>query len=125
MSHFASRWSTMFGPDSRCAKVVSGGVKLSFQERPKLTKHPVWFASHASMDSLREAVRVMEEKHVIEPVLDTSSPGFYSRLFLVPKRNGENRPVIDLSALNRMLDVPSFRMELSSLSGVLSCRGSG
>ena len=55
----------------------------------------------------------MMEKKVVEPVLQTSSPGFYNQLFLVPKRGGPWRPVIDLSALNRALIIPSFRMETS------------
>ena len=39
------------------------------------------------------------------------SLGFYSHLFLVLKQNGDWRPVIDLSALNRYLSSPHFRME--------------
>jgi hypothetical protein len=38
-------------------------------------------------------------------------PGFYSRLFLVPKKMGGMRPVIDLSILNTYLVVPHFKME--------------
>ena len=47
----------------------------------------------------------------MEHVRDLTSPGFYSLLFLVPKTSGEFRPVIDLSCLNRFLDIPTFRME--------------
>ena len=39
------------------------------------------------------------------------SPGFYSRLFVVWKTSGSWRPVIDLSLLNRFVDVSHFRME--------------
>ena len=38
-------------------------------------------------------------------------PGFYSRLFLVPKKTGHLRPVMDLSTLNQHLIVPQFKME--------------
>jgi hypothetical protein len=34
-----------------------------------------------------------------------------SRLFLVPKKNGKMRPVINLSVLNQHLIVPHFKME--------------
>ena len=37
--------------------------------------------------------------------------GFYSRLFLVPKKTGGMRPVIDVSILNSYLIVPHFTME--------------
>ena len=42
---------------------------------------------------------------------DLRSPGFYSLLFLVLNASGGWRPVIDLSRLNRYLDIPTFRME--------------
>ena len=37
--------------------------------------------------------------------------GFYSRLFLVPKKNGKLRPVIDLSILNQYIRKQPFKME--------------
>ena len=39
------------------------------------------------------------------------SPGFYNRLFVVWKTWGSWRPVIDLSTLNRYVDVSHFQME--------------
>ena len=39
------------------------------------------------------------------------SPGFYSRLFVVWKTLGSWRPVINLSHLNRFVDVSPFQME--------------
>ena len=44
-------------------------------------------------------------------VVRTPSPGFYSRLFLVPKARGTWRPIIDLSVLNTHIQCPSFKME--------------
>ena len=44
-------------------------------------------------------------------VVRTPSPGFCSRLFLVPKAGGAWRPIIDLSALNTHIQCPSFKME--------------
>ena len=52
------------------------------------------------------------ESRAIEEVLDPSSPGYYSRLFLVPKPHGSFRPIIDLKKWNLYLEVPSFKMEL-------------
>lgn len=53
-------------------------------------------------------------KRAVERVINTSSPGFYSRLFLVPKKNGKWRPVIDLSTLNSFVDNRSFKMETTA-----------
>ena len=37
--------------------------------------------------------------------------GFCSRLFVIPKRDGSIRPIIDLNPLNRFIDTPHFQME--------------
>ena len=49
------------------------------------------------------------------------SPGFYSHLFVVWKTSGSWRPVIDLSHLNRFVDVSHFQME--TIQSVLSTSG--
>ena len=50
-------------------------------------------------------------KGAIKRVTNVRSLGFYSRLFLVPKKTGDLRPVIDLSTLNHHMVVPHFKME--------------
>lgn len=40
-----------------------------------------------------------------------SKENFYSRLFLVPKKEGTHRPVIDLSRLNKFVENCHFQME--------------
>ena len=57
------------------------------------------------------AVVDMLLKGAIEEVRDSSSVAFYSRLFIVAKKTGGWRPIIDLSHLNLYLDFPTFRME--------------
>ena len=39
------------------------------------------------------------------------TPGFYSRIFLVPKKIGKLRPVIELSILNQYIRKQPFKME--------------
>ena len=41
-----------------------------------------------------------------------TSLGYFSQLFLVPKKTGDLRPVIDLFTLNRHMVVPNFKMEM-------------
>ena len=60
---------------------------------------------------LQEEVYTLLQKGAVELVMPPLTPGFYSRLFLVPKKNGKMRPVIDLSVLNQHLIVPHFKME--------------
>ena len=61
---------------------------------------------------LQTEVKSMLDKHVIEPVSSCNPKGCYnSRLFLVRKKSGGWRPVIDLSRLNRHVITPHFKME--------------
>ena len=53
----------------------------------------------------------MLTKGAIERVKDTSSPGFYSRLFAIPKSSGGFRPILDLSPLNKFLKKVRFQMD--------------
>ena len=50
----------------------------------------------------------------------TPQTEFYSVLFLVPKKNGQMRPVINLKALNQWVETPHFKMEgLTTLRDLL------
>ena len=61
--------------------------------------------------SLPEVIQNLKNKMAVERVKNVSVGGFYSRLFLVPKKDGSWRPVIDLSALNRYITPTKFKME--------------
>ena len=62
-------------------------------------------------------------KKAIEPVPLPASPGFYGRLFVVPKPDGSWRPILDVSALNVFVQQTSFKME--STASVLASVQSG
>jgi len=92
--------------------VLRRGYKLSFWERPPLTRKPFSYpTSRYKVPILQQEILTLLEKEAIEEVLDISSPGFYSRLFVVPKPNSKWRPIIDLKALNQYLKIPKFSME--------------
>jgi hypothetical protein len=56
-------------------------------------------------------VKSLQDKGVIVPI-DNPGPGFYSHIFVVPKKQkGSWRLIIDLSRLNQFLQVPHFKME--------------
>jgi len=52
----------------------------------------------------------MLEMDAIEEVTDPTSRGAYSHMFLRPKPNGTQRPIINLKRLNSRLNVLQFRM---------------
>jgi hypothetical protein len=51
-------------------------------------------------------------KHAIEPVpVHQVNEGFYSTYFLVTKKDGGFRPILNLKFVNRLMVVPTFKME--------------
>ena len=82
---------------------------IAFQQRPQLTHQSISFRTRNSRQDLQQAVDALLMKGAIERVTNVKSLGFYSRLFLVPKKTGDLRPVIDLSTLNRHMVVPHFQ----------------
>lgn len=66
------------------------------------------------MQALDLEVQGLVSKGAVERVRDPHTPGFYGRLFVVPKSSGGWRPVLDLSVLNRFLQVGHFKMETAA-----------
>ena len=88
------------------------GVKLKWTDLPPpLTRRPVLFANRNCRQDHQQAVDSLLLKGAVETVDKPSSLGYYSPLFLVPKKTGDLRPVIDLSQLNHHLYIPHFKME--------------
>ena len=53
----------------------------------------------------------MLDKQAISKVKMNSPQGFYSQMFLVPKKDGRQRPVINLKRLNQSVKTEHFKME--------------
>ena len=71
---------------------------------------PSYSPSSIKGAALEEVTLGLIAKGAVE-LVPLPSPGFYSRLFVVWKTSGSWRPVIDLSHLNRFVDVSHFQME--------------
>ena len=82
-------------------RVTGGGspgrlwVGLNFVQLPHLTHHSIAFRTRNSRQDLQQAADALLSKGAIERGLE-SSLGFYSWLFLVPKKTRHLPPVIDL-----------------------------
>ncbi|XP_047454133.1 uncharacterized protein LOC125016013 [Mugil cephalus] len=92
---------------------LTHGYKLQFRRRPpaygrvKMTiiREP------AKAQALSQELSVLLDKGAIEPVDPLLQPGgFYSTYFLVTKKDGRLRPILDLRGLNRFLKVLRFHM---------------
>ena len=95
-------------------EVLRVGYCLPFLSTPPLSNAPIPMLSYSPTSikgaALEEVTLGLVAKGAVE-LAPLPSPGFYSRLFVVWKTSGSWRPVIDLSHLNRFVDVSPFQME--------------
>ncbi len=124
LANFWKKWQAIDAP-IRVVRWLRNGYPLPFlrneqgrELKPKLVvnPHPSFNQSYAHN---REKQRVLDDmiadllsKKAIEEV-PADQPGFYSRVFLIPKRSktGGWRLILDLSALNQYLRVDGFNMD--------------
>ena len=110
--HFKETWTQNFPQHHEIVRKVSQGILIAFDDiPPSLLRYPLELPSNNKAADLQNAVQKLRLSQAIEEVMDPTSPGYYSRLFLVPKPDGSFRPIIDLKKLNQFNVVPSFKME--------------
>ena len=116
---------------SRCAEpwvveVLREGYQIPFLSPPPLSRTPIQLSAYQPPSvrflALQQEVAALLEKEAIEEVVDPS-PGFYNRLFVVPKASGGWRPVLDVSRLNKFVLLTSFSMESPRTVMDAVCRG--
>ena len=105
-------------------EVLRVGYCLPFLSTPSLSTAPIPMPSYSPTSikgaALEEVTLGLVVKGAVE-LAPLPSPGFYSRLFVVWKTSGSWRPVIDLSHLNRFVDVSPFQ-KVTIQSVLLSVR---
>ena len=86
---------------------------VPFLADPPLCVNPVALGSYSpgsiKGEALEGEIRALQEKGAVEPA--PPNPGYYSRMFVVPKATGGWRPIIDLSLLNKSIVKTKFKME--------------
>ncbi len=92
--------------------IIKRGYSLQFARRPPCFSGVVSTSVQGeNARVLRSEVMTLLEKGAIEMVPPAlSESGFYSRYFLVPKKDGGLRPILDLRRLNHTLMRRPFRM---------------
>lgn len=99
--------------DKWALKIIQEGLHLQFKSLPtdRGTRTTI-IVDSKKQQFISEEVQSLLEKNAIEPVpSDQIGQGFYSTFFLVPKKDGGFRPILNLRVLNTYLDVPHFKME--------------
>ena len=115
LKFFWQRWSEM-GASRRVVRWLRHGYPLRFRSPPpRLTlQAPQYlvtsYANPVKKQALGEMLGELVAKNCIREMLPKEE-GFFSRVFLVPKRSGNFRLVIDLSELNRLLAPVTFQMD--------------
>ncbi|KAI2659854.1 Tyrosine recombinase slr0733 [Labeo rohita] len=106
-------WLQLPSPSRWLIRTVCLGYAIQFARRtPRyrgVLSTSVHLDTHAAV--LRAEVAVLLAKDAIEPVPPAEmKSGFYSPYFIVPKKSGGLRPILDLRALNRSLLRLPFKM---------------
>ena len=95
LAHFVEQWGEL-KQNKWVLSVVRNSFRMPFSLTPPLSTVPISLSQSSSL-LLREEIMELLQKWAVERVQDPGTTGFYSQLFLVPKKNGKLRPVIDLS----------------------------
>ncbi len=105
-------WLELPRPSRWLLRTIRLGYAIQFARRPPKFRG-IRFTSVLNKDApvLRAEVAVLLAKDAIEPVSPAEmKSGFYSPYFIVPKKDGGLRPILDLRVLNRALHKLPFRM---------------
>ena len=108
LAHFAQNWAKITD-DKWVLSLGRKGYRIPFLERPILSQDPIFFQQPLSQQ-LEEEVASLLSKGAVEEIMP-ECPGYYSRIFLVPKKNGKLRMITDLSVLNHFVCTQTFKME--------------
>ncbi len=108
----AEVWQAIPGVSEWVMGIIKRGYSLQFARRPPRFSGVVSTSVQGeNARVLRSEVMTLLEKGAIEMVPPAlSGSGFYSRYFLVPKKDGGLRPILDLRCLNHTLMRRPFRM---------------
>ncbi len=112
LRQFISAWKAIPGISRWLLNVIERGYTLQFRRRPPRFNGVVQsLTSPRNAQALRQEIGCLLEKGAVERVPPHElESGFYSRYFVVPKRDGGLRPILDLRPINRALCERQFRM---------------
>ncbi len=105
-------WLALPSPSRWLIRTIRLGYAIQFARRlPKF--RGIHFTSVRRSDApvLRKEIEVLLAKDAVEPVPPADmKAGVYSPYFIVPKKGGGLRPILDLRSLNRALHKLPFKM---------------
>ena len=109
IAHFCSNWEAIT-QDSWVLQTILG-FRIEFLQTPYQSHRPPQILFTLEEERcMQEEIQGMLNKHAISWIGSTQE-GFSSQMFLVPKRDGRQRPVINLKQLNQSVKTEHFKME--------------
>ena len=110
LAHFVKNWEQL--TKDRWVLSTVRGYYIDFTSTPHQSRRPHPPKFNQSQEQLiQQEVETLLMKGAVTKLRTPPMGGFYSTLFLVPKKDGGVRPVINLKQLNAFLEVPHFKME--------------
>ena len=108
LAQFIDTWKVLTG-DTWILNTIKG-YAIPLKGKPLQSQRPLeGVFSKEQTALLKEEIKSLLEKGAISHCRETS--GFFSTIFLAPKKNGQLRPVINLKHLNHWVESPHFKME--------------
>ncbi len=105
-------WLTLPSPSSWLTHTIRLGYVIQFTRRPpKFNGVLETSVEVRNAPVMREEIAVLLAKGAIKPVPPAEMrQGFHSPYFIVPKKGGGHRPILDRQVLNRALHKPRLNM---------------
>ncbi len=113
LSHFLHEWERLPGVSLWVLRTIRTGYTLQFGKNPPRFDgvHLTVVNSASKASVLQQELSSLLQKGAIEEVPQSEvEQGFFSHYFLVPKRDGGLRPILDLRRLNLSLYKGKFKM---------------
>lgn len=110
LQQFYINW-TILNIDKWLLQTIRQGFIIRFLSSPPLRNHPTPITPYnlQQKELLDQEIDSLLKKGAIELTPNPSTPGFYSNMFVIPKKNGGCRPVFNLKKLNQHLYAPQFK----------------
>ena len=86
--------------------ITTQAYRLQFRCRPRVARSPIFttVANHLQAQTLQMELSTLLEKGAIGEVESSDrQAGFFSRYFLIPKKDGVLRPILDVMGVNKYL----------------------